>query len=398
LLTRQEFLQLLASAATSWGLPWMARAQQAAQLKIKDAGMLEHVMVYHQPGRFGGWPANHGIWSWGDEILVGFSAGYHKDLGPAVHNIDRQKPEEHLLARSRDGGKTWSMENPAQHGVLLGTAGMRHGTVPPGYTEPAPIPCPGGINFTHPDFAMTCRMTGVHTGVSRFYYSYNRGRTWKGPFPLPLFGQPGIAARTDYLVNGPQDCMLFLTAAKRNHREGRPICVRTTDGGKTWKLISLIGPEPKGYAIMPSTVRLSPRDLLTTIRRAEDGQEPRSWIEAWTSSDNGASWSFLNKPVPDTGEGNPPHLIKLFDGRLCLTYGNRAKPFGIFARLSHDAGKSWSRPIVLRADGGGRDIGYPRSVQRADGKVVTVYYFWDQRTGPERYIAATIWTPRDPGS
>ncbi len=34
-----------------------------------------HVMVYHRPGQFAGWPANHGIWCWGDEILVGFSAG-----------------------------------------------------------------------------------------------------------------------------------------------------------------------------------------------------------------------------------------------------------------------------------------------------------------------------------
>jgi hypothetical protein len=234
-------------------------------------------------------------------------------------------------------------------------------------------------------------MAGVHMGVSRFYYSYDRGHTWKGPFRLPLFGQPGIAARTDYVVNGPRDCLLFVTASKSNRREGRPICVRTTDGGASWKLVASIGPEPKGYAIMPSTVRLSPRDLLTTIRRLEDGPQRRSWIEAWKSTDDGASWSLLNEPVPDTGEGNPPHLIKLRDGQLCLTYGNRAKPFGIFARLSRDAGKSWSPPIALRTDGGGRDLGYPRSVQRADGKVVTVYYFWDERTGPERYIAATIW-------
>ena len=41
----------------------------------KTACTAQHVMVYHQPGRFGGWPANHGIWSWGNEILVGFSAG-----------------------------------------------------------------------------------------------------------------------------------------------------------------------------------------------------------------------------------------------------------------------------------------------------------------------------------
>jgi hypothetical protein len=354
---------------------------------------IEHVMVYHQPGRFGGWPANHGIWSWGNEVLVGFSAGYHKDLGPAVHNIDHDRPEEHLLARSKDGGKTWAIEDPAKQGILIGTAGMRHGTLPRDHTEPEPVDCPGGIDFTHPDFTMTCRMAGIHTGASRFYYSTDRGHTWKGPFKLPLFGQPGIAARTDYVVNGKTDCMLFLTASKSNRREGRPICVRTTDGGKTWKLVGMIGPEPKGYAIMPSTVRLGPHVLLTAVRRLETGATRKSWIEAWRSTDDGESWSYDGEPVPDTGEGNPPHLIRLADGRLCLTYGHRAKPFGIFARLSSDEGKTWTGPIYLRDDGGGRDLGYPRSVQRSDGKVITVYYFWDEKTGPERYIAATIWAP-----
>jgi hypothetical protein len=413
LLTRLEFLQLCISSAgwtalsllKAWRVGWYSsppfeesgRATQLVQAgeqeTIQQDRVVQQIKVYHQKGRFGGWPANHGIWSWGDEILVGFSAGYYKDLGPEVHNIDREKPEEHLLARSKDGGRSWSIENPAQKGVLLGTAGMRHGTVPRQYTEREPIPCPGGIDFTHPDFAMTCRMAGVHTGVSRFYYSYDRGHTWKGPFLLPLFGQKGIAARTDYVINGRSDCMLFLTASKRNGREGRPICVRTSDGGKSWKFLSYIGPEPTGYAIMPSTVRLSPQELLTVIRRAEDGNKPRSWIEAWRSTDNGASWSFVQEPASDTGEGNPAHLLKLADGRLCLTYGHRAKPFAILARLSRDAGKSWSKDIVLRADGGGRDLGYPLSVQRSDGKVVTVYYFWDVQTGPERYIAASIWSP-----
>ncbi len=42
---------------------------------------VQHVTVYGTAGRFAGWPANHGAWSWGNEILVGFSLGYHKDLG-----------------------------------------------------------------------------------------------------------------------------------------------------------------------------------------------------------------------------------------------------------------------------------------------------------------------------
>ena len=237
-------------------------------------------------------------------------------------------------------------------------------------------------------------MTGTDTGESRFYYSYDRGRTWKGPFKLPLFDQPGIAARTDYIVNGAHDCLLFLTAAKSNKREGRVICVRTHDGAKSWQLIGKVGPEPEGYSIMPSSVRLSPKELLTTIRcRAGVDAQGKSWIEAWKSINDGESWSLLNRPVPDTGEGNPPHLMKLADGRLCLTYGVRAAPFRICARFSADGGANWSHELVLRDDGAGRDLGYVRSVQRPDRKVVTVYYFWDQKTGPERYLAATIWEP-----
>lgn len=41
-------------------------------------------------------------------------------------------------------------------------------------------------------------------------------------------------------------------------------------------------------------------------------------------------------------------------------------------------------------DGGWRDLGYPCTIQRPDGKIVTVYYFNDHPK-TERYIAATIW-------
>src|SRR5262245_32307961 len=34
-----------------------------------------NVIVHKEAGRFGGWPANNGIWSWGDEIVVGFKLG-----------------------------------------------------------------------------------------------------------------------------------------------------------------------------------------------------------------------------------------------------------------------------------------------------------------------------------
>ncbi len=62
------------------------------------------------------------------------------------------------------------------------------------------------------------------------------------------------------------------------------------------------------------------------------------------------------------------------------------------ARLSKDNGRTWGEEIVLRDDGGCWDLGYPRTVQRKDGKIVTIYYFNDDRD-KERYIAATIWDP-----
>ncbi len=362
----------------------------AAQPEPKSDFVEKHVMVYYEPGRFGGWPANHGIWIWDNEILVGFSRGHYKDLGPDRHHIDREKPEEHCLARSLDGGETWTVEHPNGRGYLLPQGRALHGTELPGMTVPPATPCPGGVDFTHPDFAMTLRMSSVDAGPGRFYYSYDRGHTWKGPFAFPDFDAQGVAARTDYIVDGPRACTVFLTAAKSNGKEGRPFCARTTDGAKTWEFLSWIGPEHDGFAIMPATVRLSENALFTVVRRRESYNR---WLNAYVSHDNGASWAYVNDPVDTLGEGNPPSLIRLRDTRLCLTYGYRAAPFSICAKLSNDGGQTWSAPIVLRDDGANRDIGYCRSVQRPDGKVVTIYYFNDLKTGPERYIAATIWDP-----
>src|SRR5207247_563306 len=99
--------------------------------------VIERVSVFDVDGKYGGWPANHGIWSWGDEILVGFSVGEYKDLGPERHNMDREKPEEHVLARSLDGGRQWTVEYPSRQHVLVGPngKGWRMGTLPPGEYE-----------------------------------------------------------------------------------------------------------------------------------------------------------------------------------------------------------------------------------------------------------------------
>jgi hypothetical protein len=337
---------------------------------------VEHSIVYKEAGRFGGWPANHGIWHWGNEIVVGFRSAQFKVM-PVGHARDPEKPQDEWQARSTDGGKTWNVEKP------------------PGLTRPenggkAPVDSPGGIDFTHPDFALMFRASG-DVPSSRYYYSNDRCRTWRGPYQLPLFGQPRIMARTDYLIDGKSEMTVFLTAAKQNGKEGRVFAARTANGTKTWDFISWIGPEPEGFAIMPSSIRLSKTRILTMLRRKEGAEH---WIDAWATDDNGSSWSFLNRPVPTTGGsvGNPPSLLTLKDGRLALIYGFRSAPYGIRARLSADKGQSWSEEFILRDDAGCWDLGYPRSVRRPDGKILTAYYYNDH-PDRERYIAATIWDP-----
>jgi hypothetical protein len=282
-----------------------------------------------------------------------------------------------------DGGNTWKIERPEG---LRPPPGEKIAGVPTAEGGRPLTDCPGGIDFTNPNFAFTARMTSIHAGQSRFYYSADRGNVWNGPYRLPDFGQKGIAARTDYLISGKHDMTLFLTAAKSDGREGRVICVRTKDGGKSWSFTSFVTPEPEGneYAIMPSSVRLDPRTILTAVRY-------RKFVDLFRTADDGATWEKIGRPAPETG-GNPPSLLKLSDGRLVITYGYRPAPYGIRARISGDQGKSWGNEIILRNDGGSWDLGYPRTVQGTDGKLVTVYYF-NTASSAERFIGATIWQP-----
>jgi hypothetical protein len=368
-----------------------ARARGAAPVQDASAASrfvsnASHVVVWREPGRYGGWPANHGIWSWGDEIVCGFTAGYMRGGDTERHPIDRAAPEAHALARSLDGGRTWAFETPA----ALQPPPRAERLAVTGETPriPASRDLPEPLDFTAPGLALTFRSSHDRPGAWLFVSS-DRARTWEGPFHVPAFDTPNLDPRTDYVVLGPRDLLAFLTARKTNGREGRPLAIRTRDGGRTWERLGWIGPETEGYRIMPATVALGPDRLYTVIRtRTGDAHS----LEGYRSDDGGQGWEGTGVVVADTGRGNPASLTRLPDGRLVAAYGYRAAPFGIRAVVSADEGRTWSEPYTLRADGHDWDVGYPRTVLRPDGRLVTVYYFNDA-SGPERHIAATIWTP-----
>jgi len=326
---RENWLCVAIVIVTTYSVVSLAGGQAVV---IEDA---RHLKVFYEEGRFAGWPANNGIWQWGDEILVGFSLGY---LAPreqrGLHQIDPARPRSIMLARSLDGGETWSASEA-------------------GYPDGQLQQFPTDIAFDAPGFALNTR-------GDRAFISLDKGRTWNGPYRLP-FADLNLRARTDYQVLGPRDLALFLTAQKTNDREGRPFCARTRTGGR---------------------------------RRRDNDPAQHNFIELFRSRDGGLSWQCLANPVKENGlhSGNPPSMVRLTDGRLCITYANRDEPHSIRAVLSSDNDTTWGREHVLRRNGGEPDIGYTRTVQRPDGKLVTIYY-WLDKPRTERYIAATIWSP-----
>ena len=359
------------------GQPWLGFALMITMTAplaamTNDAAVVvedtRHLRVFFEKGRFAGWPANNGIWQWGNEILVGFSLGY---LAPpekrGLHQINPARPQSLMLARSLDGGESWFVSEA-------------------GYPEGELKPFPTDVAFDAAGFTLNARGDAA-------FISLDRGRTWRGPFRLP-FADLHLHARTDYQVLGSKDLVLLLTAQKTDDREGRPFCARTRTGGKYWNQFAWIGPEPPtGYSIMPSSTRAPNGEFLVALRRRDNNPAEHNFIELFRSGDGGLNWQWLTNPVEDIGgySGNPPSMIRLADGRLCITYANRNEPRTIRVVFSSDDGATWGREWVLRRGAGEPDIGYTRTVQRPDGKLVTVYYWLDEpRT--ERFITATIWS------
>ena len=89
-------------------------------------------------------------------------------------------------------------------------------------------------------------------------------------------------------------------------------------------------------------------------------------------------------------------VIQLSDGRLMATYGLRpphhALPGGVRACFSKDNGKTWDMDteVQIRNDFINWDIGYPESLQLADGSILTVYYY---NLFGRYFIGGTHWKP-----
>ena len=278
---------------------------------------------------------------------------------------------------SKDGGKTWEKRGtPAEHenehsNRMNVAAGLANNgdllVIASGWT---------GIKPSG-ELGKPFRERILAPWVCR---SADGGRTWsvdKEAFPAQW---PKAASRA---VSPEGICVPFgdilegndgaLRVAMYTGARGSGFIFRSTDDGKTWG-------EPVAIADNatlnePAPFHLGDGKWLVATRS--------NGLDLHASDDDARTWTHRMKL---TGAGqHPGHVMRLADGRLLLTYGNRLDPKGIDIRLSADEGQTWTDPARV-ADFQG-DVGYPSSVQLPDGQVLTAYY------GRPYHMGVVVWEP-----
>ena len=194
--------------------------------------------------------------------------------------------------------------------------------------------------------------------------SEDNGLTWSAPYRCPLNSPHGP-------VNLSDGSLLYAGRMLWEEPGSAGVC-RSEDDGRTWIWLADIPTRPgdnhREYHELHAVEAADGR-LIVQIR---NHNKPNAGETLQThSTDGGKSWAV---PYSIGVWGLPSHLLKLRDGRLLMSYGHRRAPLGNQVRLSDDNGLSWSDAIVLYGDGTSGDLGYPSTVELADGTLLTVWY------------------------
>jgi hypothetical protein len=235
--------------------------------------------------------------------------------------------------------------------------------------------------------------------------STDGAHTWSEPLPTPVFGPRGaVEDEEGNIVYGGLN--REVQKGELTHIGSRSVFLkadaayRSRNKGQSWEAVGVAAyttyiPGAMDYVWLdePFMCVVPHQYWIFGARVDLDG-----FARIIRSPDRGRTWEA---PIKTPVWGFPQHLLPLRDGRLLMSYGYRRPPYGVRACLSYDNGKTWdlANEIVLRADGGtpegqpaevgSTDLGYPASVQLADGRIFTVYYL--NSGGSNCYIAGTLW-------
>jgi sialidase-1 len=160
----------------------------------------------------------------------------------------------------------------------------------------------------------------------------------------------------------------------------RCFTLRSDDGGHNWEYWSTVAYDAASIIdwAEPGMTRLRNGRLVCLLRaHARPGRFDNLWLVY--SDDDGASWS---RPARTPVWGYPPDVMQLADGRVLAVYGYRRAPWGVRGCVSED-GVTWDirNEFTIREGGAASadfpqywHIGYPTVTQCADGTIVAAYH------------------------
>ena len=328
--------------------------------------------------------------------------GVHRERNAKVTHFHQDPSSRAALVRSLDDGTTW---DPASFVIVDPADGKQDHNM--GMISQVSS---GEVIFnnmrldSHLDADAVARLDGKRSvlpdrperpfdsmGFDSLYMirSSDNGHTWGAPQsfgiePMTFWshtGKTGIVELPDGTWLAP------FHGHPASDPKGRIYIARSRDLGKTWGEPSTVAYDPDGRVGFgePPLLRLKSGRLLTMIRtNGADG-----FMYQACSDDDGWTWQGLKRsPI----WGHPCNLIELRSGRILCTYGYRREPYGVRACFSDDQGETWDigREMVLRDDGLHMDLGYPASIERKDGSILSTYYFHGD--DGIRFISGSIWS------
>ncbi len=369
--TRREFLT--ASTIAAFGATLAAsRTTRAAAPAIE---VLERRIISWKLPLYHGWPTlarrKNG------ELLLVFSGGRETHVCP----FGRVE-----FMRSHDDGKSWGwpqvlLDGPIDDrdaGVVETAKGSILVTTFTSLAYEATLqkmekatPAPGKVKEEHDKLLAEWR--AAHNRVTAeqrqkelgtwMIRSTDGGVTWSARYAVPLNSPHGPVVLRDGRL---------IYAGKALWKDDRVGVCESKDDGVTWEWLATIpartGDDPKNYHELHA-VEASDGTLLAHIRNHNSPNE-RETLQS-ESTDGGRTWSV---PHSIGVWGLPSHLLRLRDGRLLMSYGHRRKPIGNLARVSSDHGRTWSEPLTISDDAKSGDMGYPSTIECADGTLVTMWY------------------------
>ena len=275
---------------------------------------------------------------------------------------------------STDGGRTWAKRGtPAPHEPETNRMNLAAGVAGNGDLI---VACAGWSNqYEEGKSGIPFRAHALEPWLSR---SADGGRTWvvdKASFPGRLPTGDLCTPFGDILPGADGKLRVAAYGAA-----GRVFIYHSEDDGKTWG--EPVALDDDGDAYEPALLHLGDGKWLAVTRW--DG------LTLYASDDDAKTWT---RQMPVTGAAqHPGHLLRLADGRVLLSYGNRTPgDKGVDVRLSSDEGKTWGEPRrVVDFEGDG---GYPSSVQRPDGQIVTAYYATKIEGHGRYHMGVVIWVP-----